>query len=66
MIPECNPSANLYISGVGVTVPLLLIVGEGDGMVQVCAMLSATEDIERDVTIRLATGDVTGNQHGVL
>ncbi len=38
----------------------LLSVGEGDGMVQVCATLSAIEDTERNITITLYTSDGTG------
>jgi len=38
-------------------------VGEGDRMVEICATLSAVEDIERSFTITLImhTGDHTGN-----
>ena len=39
----------------------MVSVGEGDGIVQVCATLSAVEATERDFTITLATSDGTGN-----
>ncbi len=44
-----------------VSVPSMLIVGEGDEMVQVCATLSSMEATERNFTITLATSDGTGN-----
>ncbi len=43
-----------------VSVPAMLSVGERDGIVQVCATLSAVEDTERDFIIALATSDGTG------
>ena len=43
-----------------VSIPAVVSVGEEDGMVQVCATLSAVEDTERDFTITLATSDGTG------
>ncbi len=43
-----------------VSVPAMLSVGEGDGMVQVCGTLSAIEDTERNFTITLATSNGTG------
>ncbi len=43
-----------------VSVPAMLRVGEGDGMVRVCATLSAVEDTERNFTVALATTDGTG------
>jgi hypothetical protein len=46
---------------VTVSVPATMSVGEGDGMVQVCATLSAVNDTEREFSITLATGDGTGN-----
>ena len=49
-----------YSADVSVSVPAMVSVGEGDGMVQVCATLSAVEDTERDFTITLATSDGTG------
>ena len=52
---------------VSVSVPAMVSVGEGDGMVQVCATLSTVEDTERDFTITLATSDGTGTEyHKVL
>ncbi len=53
---------------VHVSVESMLSVGEGDGMVRVCATLSALEDTERNVTISLTTSDGTGilNVKGVL
>ena len=41
----------------------MLTVGEGDGMVQVCAILSVVEDTERSFTVTLImhAGDNTGN-----
>ena len=38
----------------------MVSVGEGDGMVQVCATLSAVEDTETNSTITLATKDRSG------
>ena len=43
-----------------VSIPDMVSVGEEDGMVQVCATLSAVEDTERNFTITLATSDGTG------
>ena len=43
-----------------VSIPAVVSVGEEDGMVQVCATMSAVEDTERDFTITLATSDGTG------
>ncbi len=43
-----------------VSVPAMLSVGEGDGMVQVCATLSAMDATERNFTITLTTSDSTG------
>ncbi len=48
------------ITDVTVSVQAMLSVGEGDGMVQVCAALSAVEDTERNLTIALVTSDSTG------
>jgi hypothetical protein len=44
----------------------MMSVTEGNGMVQVCATLSAVNDIERDFSIALATDDGTGKfyNHG--
>ena len=44
-----------------VSIPDTESVGEEDGMVQVCATLSAVEDTERTFTITLATSDGTGS-----
>jgi hypothetical protein len=49
-----------YSAVVTVSIPAMMSVGEGDGMVQVCATLSAVDDTERNVTITLATGEDTG------
>jgi hypothetical protein len=38
----------------------MMSVGEGDVMVEVCATLSAMNDIEREFSITLATGDGSG------
>ncbi len=43
-----------------VSVPAMLSVNEGDGMVQVCATLSAAEDTERNFTVTLTTSDGIG------
>ncbi len=51
----CSQSTDVTVS-----LPAIMSVGEGDGMVQVCATLSAVEDTERDVAITLATSDNTG------
>ncbi len=54
---------NLFLclhADVMVSVPAMLSVNEGDGMVQVCATLSAIEATERNFTITLDTRDGTG------
>ncbi len=43
-----------------VSLPTTLSVGEGDGIVEVCATLSAIEDIEIDFNITLLASDETG------
>ena len=43
-----------------VSVPAMVSAGEEDGMVQVCATLSAVEDTEKNFTIFLSTSDGTG------
>ena len=43
-----------------VAIPATESVSEEDGMVQVCATLSAMEMTERDFTITLATSNDTG------
>ena len=51
----------LYSSAdVTVSVPAILSVDEGGGMVQVCATLSAMNDTRRNFSITLATSDGTG------
>ena len=45
---------------VTVSLPAMLRVNEGDGMVRVCVALSAMEDTERNFTIAIATNDGTG------
>ena len=45
-----------------VSVPATISSDEGDGMVQVCATLSAMEDTQRDFTITLGTSDDTGTE----
>ena len=44
-----------------VSIPDVVSVGEEDGMVQVCATLSAVNDTERNFAITLATSDDTGS-----
>jgi hypothetical protein len=51
-----------YSAVVTVSVPAMMSVGEGDGMVEVCVILSAINGTERNVTITLATGEDTGMQ----
>ncbi len=46
--------------GVSVFVPATLNVGEGDGMVQVCAELFAMDSTEIDFGIALTTHDGSG------
>ena len=43
-----------------VSLPTVISIGEGEGMVEVCTSLSATEDTERNFDITLATKDDTG------
>ena len=45
---------------VTVSLPTMVNISEGDGMVTVCATLSAMEATEKDVVITLATNDDTG------
>jgi hypothetical protein len=54
------PIPTLIDAGVTVSVPAMMSVSEGDGMVQVCATLSAMNDTEREFSITLATGDGSG------
>ena len=41
-------------------VPAMVSVDEGDGMVQVCAELSAVEATQREFSVTLATSDGSG------
>ena len=50
----------MVIAGVSVSVPTMLSVGEEEGVVEVCASLSAMSDTERDFTVTLTTGSNTG------
>lgn len=43
-----------------VSIPAMLSVGEGEGVVQVCGTLSATKETERDFIVTLTTSDDTG------
>ena len=48
-----------------VSVPAMLSVSEGVGIIQVCATLNATiENIKKDITITLFTRDRTGKVIG--
>ena len=44
-----------------VSIPVMVSVGEGDGMVTVCATLSAVENTERSIMILIYTANETGN-----
>ena len=50
----------MNFADVTVSVPAMVSVGEGDGMVQVCATLSAVEETERDFNVTLSTSNVDG------
>ena len=50
----------MFSSDVTVSIPTSVEVGEGDGMVQVCATLSAVVNIQRNISIMLITTDETG------
>ena len=50
-------------TAVTVSIPATESVGEEDGMVEVCATLSAMEKTERDFTITLATSNDSGKCH---
>ncbi len=52
---------NVMSTDVTVSVPAMLNVSEGGGLVQVCVTLSAVEDTERNFTVSLATSDGTGS-----
>ena len=43
-----------------VSIPTSVAVREGDGIVEVCAILSGMEDIQRNISIMLITTDETG------
>lgn len=49
-----------------VSVPAMIDVDEGNGMVQVCAMLTTSENITRPFSIILATRDGTGKDNRKL
>ena len=53
-------SLNVVHTDVMVSVPTTAIISEGNGMVEVCAILSAMEATERDFTVTLATNNDTG------
>jgi len=53
-------SLNMVHTAVTVSVPTTAIISEEDGMVEVCATLSAMEATERDFTVTLATNNDTG------
>ena len=53
-------SITIFFADVLVFVPTMLSIGEEDEMVQVCAILSALEDTEKDFIVTLATNDDTG------
>jgi hypothetical protein len=63
-----NENDKFLSTVVTVSVPAMMSVGEGDGMVQVCATLSAVNDTEREFSITFATGDGTGKvySHGLI
>ena len=50
----------LLCAEVTVSIIAPVLVDEGDGNVQVCAVLSSQEDTERDFDIVIATMDGTG------
>ena len=50
----------LFYVDVTLSVPVMTYVDEGDGLVQICATLSAIESIERNFTVALATTSGTG------
>ena len=57
----------LILIEVTVSLPDLLTVGEGDGIVQVCVILSATNvTAERNFTVTLATIENTGTLNQLL
>ena len=50
----------MYFTAVNISVPTMMSAGEEDGIVEVCATLSATEITERNFTVVLFTSDGTG------
>ena len=52
----------LFATDVGVSIPISMEIGEGDGLVQVCATLSAIEATERNLSVRLMTINGTGRR----
>ena len=60
VVHVCSDISVVFFLDVSVSVPAMVSVGEGDGMVQVCATLSAVEDTERNLTITVSTSDGTG------
>ena len=50
----------IHSTDVSVSLPAMVNVGEGEGMVEVCATLSAMEDTERNFMIILTAVDDTG------
>ena len=55
-------SALLYYADVLVSIPSSKKISEGDGIVQVCATLTALENTERNFTVTLTTSNDTGTQ----
>ena len=53
-------NALIQPTDVVVSIPALMRVGEGDGIVQVCATLSAKENTERRFIVSLVTENDTG------
>ncbi len=54
-------------TGVVVSIMSMISIGEGDEMVQICAILMmVVEDTEKDITITLATSDGTGKSWNKL
>ena len=48
------------VADVSVSVPTMLSVGEGEGMVVICVLLSAPSDTERNFSVTLTTNSDTG------
>ena len=53
MLPE-------FTIDITVSVPSMVRVNEGDGTVQICAMLSSIEDTQRNFSINMATREISG------